>query len=104
LPQKERAAVLGNKLGDFNLSDKVRVAQQHYPTGTALLAGEDSVSGFDCPAPSHLLAVVDLAQIQDVSLDNSAVGHTVVHNHTPMMHLTVFFSCAASQKHDGTRL
>jgi hypothetical protein len=33
------------QLGDFNLSEKIRVAQQHYSTGMALLAGEDSVSG-----------------------------------------------------------
>jgi hypothetical protein len=33
------------RLGDFNLVDKVRVAQQHYSTGMALLAGEDAVSG-----------------------------------------------------------
>jgi hypothetical protein len=33
------------QLGDFVLADKVRVAQQHYSTGMALLAGEDSVSG-----------------------------------------------------------
>lgn len=31
--------------GDFQLSDKARVAQQHYSTGMSLLAGEDSVSG-----------------------------------------------------------
>ena len=33
------------QLGDFQLSDKARVAQQHYSTGMSLLAGEDSVSG-----------------------------------------------------------
>jgi len=33
------------QLGDIYLSEKVRVAQQHYSTGMALLAGEDSVSG-----------------------------------------------------------
>ena len=33
------------KLGDFSLTSKARVAQQHYSTGMALLAGEDSVSG-----------------------------------------------------------
>jgi hypothetical protein len=31
--------------GDVQLSDKSRVAQQHYSTGMSLLAGEDSVSG-----------------------------------------------------------
>lgn len=33
------------QLGDFKLSEKARVSQQHYSTGMALLAGEDSVSG-----------------------------------------------------------
>ncbi|WP_167337512.1 hypothetical protein [Xanthomonas arboricola] len=31
--------------GDFEMSDKARVAQQHYSTGMSLLAGEDSISG-----------------------------------------------------------
>lgn len=31
--------------GDLQMTDKVRVAQQHYSTGTSLLACEDSVSG-----------------------------------------------------------
>jgi len=31
--------------GDFQLSDKARIAQQHYSTGMSLLAGEDSASG-----------------------------------------------------------
>jgi len=31
--------------GDFNLREKVRVVQQHYSTGMALFAGEDSVFG-----------------------------------------------------------
>ncbi len=43
---EERQAVTESlQLGDFDLVDKVRVAQQHYSTGMALLAGEDSVSG-----------------------------------------------------------
>ena len=43
---EERAAVANSfVLGDFQLSDKALVAQQHYSTGIALLAGEDSVSG-----------------------------------------------------------
>lgn len=32
-------------LGDFQLTDAARVAQQHYSTGMSLLAGEDAVSG-----------------------------------------------------------
>ena len=63
------------------------------------------IKNFDGPAPSHLLATADLAQIQYVSLDNSAVGYTAVLNHTPIVvYLTVLLACAASQKHDGTRL
>lgn len=43
---EERGAVGQSfQLGDFHLSDKALVAQQHYSTGIALLAGEDSVSG-----------------------------------------------------------
>ena len=43
---EERQAVAQSfQLGDFILPEKVRVAQQHYSTGMALLAGEDSVSG-----------------------------------------------------------
>jgi hypothetical protein len=43
---EERQAVSQSfQLGDFNLPEKVRVAQQHYSTGMALLAGEDFVSG-----------------------------------------------------------
>jgi hypothetical protein len=43
---EERGAVAHSfELGDFQLSDKALVAQQHYSTGIALLAGEDSVSG-----------------------------------------------------------
>jgi hypothetical protein len=49
------------------------------------------------------LLIVDLAQIQDVSLDNSALGYTPVLNQTPIvMLLTILFARAASQKHDGT--
>lgn len=33
------------ELGDFELSDKAHVAQQHYSTGMALLAAEDQISG-----------------------------------------------------------
>jgi hypothetical protein len=43
---EEREAVAQSfQLGDFQLSDKGRVAQQHDSTGMSLLAGEDSVSG-----------------------------------------------------------
>ena len=43
---EERAEVNKSfQQGDFNLPERVRVAQQHYSTGMALLAGEDSVSG-----------------------------------------------------------
>jgi hypothetical protein len=43
---EERMAVMQSfQLGDFNLCDKIRIAEQHYSTGMALLAGEDSVSG-----------------------------------------------------------
>jgi hypothetical protein len=43
---EERGAVTQSfQLGNFNQSEKARVAQQHYSTGTAILAGEDSVSG-----------------------------------------------------------
>ncbi len=43
---EERGAVAQSfQRGDFKLSDKARVAQQHYSTGMSLLAGEDSVSG-----------------------------------------------------------
>lgn len=43
---EERGATRGSlEGGDFQLSDKARVAQQHYSTGMSLLAGEDSVSG-----------------------------------------------------------
>lgn len=43
---EERAAVRESfQLGDFTLTDKARVAHQHYSTGMSLLAGEDSVSG-----------------------------------------------------------
>jgi len=43
---EERGAARGSLGGgDFQLSDKARVAQQHYSTGMSLLAGEDSVSG-----------------------------------------------------------
>jgi hypothetical protein len=63
------------------------------------------IENLDCSPPSHLLAVANLTQIQYVSLDNSAIGYTAVLNHTPIvMHLTVLFACAASQKHDGSRL
>ena len=31
--------------GDFQMTDKAKVAHQHYSTGMSLLAGEDSVSG-----------------------------------------------------------
>ena len=43
---EERGAVARSiQLGDFTLSPKAIIAQQHYSTGMALLAGEDSVSG-----------------------------------------------------------
>jgi len=43
---EERGAVMNSLAsGDFNLTDKARLAQQHYSTGMSLLAGEDSVSG-----------------------------------------------------------
>ena len=43
---EERDAVAQSiQLGDFSLSLKSIIAQQHYSTGMALLAGEDSVSG-----------------------------------------------------------
>ncbi|TKB75571.1 MAG: hypothetical protein E8D46_01750 [Nitrospira sp.] len=43
---EERGAVDQSfQLGDFKLSEKARIAQQHYSTGMSLLAGEDSISG-----------------------------------------------------------
>lgn len=43
---EERGAVAQSlQFGDFLLSEKARVAQQHYSTGMSLLAGEDSVPG-----------------------------------------------------------
>lgn len=43
---EERGAVAASMaVGDFCLTNKVRVAQQHYSTGMSLLAGEDSVGG-----------------------------------------------------------
>lgn len=43
---EERSATRQSiEAGDFQLSDKAKVAQQHYSTGMSLLAGEDSVSG-----------------------------------------------------------
>jgi hypothetical protein len=63
------------------------------------------IENLDTPAPSYLLLVVDLAQIQDMSLDNSALGYTPVLNQTPIvMLLAILFARAASQKHDGARL
>lgn len=43
---EERSATAASLIGgDLQMSDKARVAQQHYSTGMSLLAGEDSVSG-----------------------------------------------------------
>jgi hypothetical protein len=45
------------------------------------------------------------AQIQDVSLDNSALGDTPVLNQTPIgMLFTILFARGVSQKHDSARL
>ena len=55
--------------------------------------------------PSHLLAIVNLSQIQDVALDNAAIGYTPVLYHTPILVLlAILFARAASQKHDGAPL
>jgi hypothetical protein len=63
------------------------------------------IENLDASAPSHLLLIVDFAQIQDVSLDNSALGYTPVLNQTPIaMLLTILFARAVSQKHDGAPL
>lgn len=43
---EERGEIAQSLLrGDFVLSEKIKVAQQHYSTGMALLAGEDAVAG-----------------------------------------------------------
>ena len=63
------------------------------------------IENLDTPAPRHLLVIVDLAEIEHVSLDNAALGYTPVLNQTPIvMLLAILFAHAASQKHDGTRL
>jgi hypothetical protein len=43
--EERGVAAASIQAGDFSLSDKSRIAQQHYSTGMSLLAGEDSVSG-----------------------------------------------------------
>ena len=44
---EERGDVaLSFQLGDFQISDTVRIAQRHYSVGMSLLGGEDSLSGF----------------------------------------------------------
>jgi hypothetical protein len=63
------------------------------------------IENLDTPVPRHLLVIVDLAQIEHVSLDNSALSYPPVLNQTPIvMLLAILFARAASQKHDGARL
>src|SRR5262249_5427648 len=63
------------------------------------------IENLDAPAPGNLLAIIDLAQLQHVSLDNSTLGYTPILHQTPIvMLLAILFARAASQKHDGSRL
>jgi hypothetical protein len=63
------------------------------------------IENLDAPTPSHLLAIVNLTQIQDMALDNAALGDTPVLHHTPILVLlAILFAPAASQKHDGAPL
>jgi hypothetical protein len=74
---QERGAVTESLLrGDFRISDKARVAHQHYSTGMALLAGEDSVSG-----------LIDAAFMQfylsmEAILDSHKASEAVQNGHT----------------------
>src|SRR4029077_5245771 len=63
------------------------------------------IENLDPPTPSHLLAIIDLAQMQHLPLDNAAIGHTPVLHHTPIVKpLAILFATAKSQKRDGAQL
>src|SRR5215472_7151782 len=63
------------------------------------------IENLDAPAPSNLLAIVNLAQIQHVSLDYPAISYSPVLHQTPIaVLLAILFAPTAPQKHDGTRL
>jgi hypothetical protein len=59
---------------------------------------------FDRPAPRPFLAVVDLAQIEDVTLHHAAAGALVLHKAEIAMDLAVLLANRGAQKHDGRQL
>ena len=54
------------------------------------------IENIDASTPSNLLAIVNLTQIQDVALDNSAVGYTPVLHHTPIL-VHPFCACCIAE-------
>jgi len=59
------------------------------------------LDGVDGPNPTGVLRVVEFAEIQDVSLnDSSAPDATILHDAPIAMSLAVLLSSFASEKHD----
>jgi hypothetical protein len=63
------------------------------------------IEHLDHPAPSLVLAVVDLAQIQDLALHDSAIGTALGFDNVPVAVLfAVFEAPVASQVHNAAPL
>src|SRR5262249_60684541 len=63
-----------------------------------------SIKGFDQVVPSRELAVVDLAEIQPLPLDDLAAGAALALDDIPVaMFFAVFEASVGSQKHDANQ-
>jgi hypothetical protein len=87
-------------LNDFAVGHGHQLAfrEQHHLTRPRFAVGKD----FDAPAPGRMLAVVDLAQIQNLPLHHPVPTHpAVLHDAPVFVGLAVLAASLAAKKHDS---
>src|SRR4029077_11745434 len=69
------------------------------------MAERPLIEGFDLTTPSLMLAVVDLAQVQHLSLHHPAASTSLALDNIPIaMFFAVFEASVESQEHDANQL